>query len=192
MKTNLVLASLVLSAFLFQGCKEKKKPYIIVTQKPKELKTKAPQKMGDYEQTLRVNWLGNPYSVETKLMACDSLPLIDEGTTKYFDNIIKLRVVRADGTAFYSHTFSKKDFDSCLTDSYRKNGALLGIVFVKADGDYLYFAASVGSPDKTSDEYIPLVLKIHRLGSISVSKDTQLDTADDVDVTSAEEDEDGV
>ena len=47
-------------------------------------------------------------------------------------------------------------------------GALLGIVYVKAEGDYLYFAASVGSPDVTSDEYVPLVLKISRMGSISI------------------------
>lgn len=49
-------------------------------------------------------------------------------------------------------------------------GALLGIVYVKAEGDYLYFAASVGSPDVTSDEYVPLVLKISRMGSISISR----------------------
>ena len=66
--------------------------------------------------------------------------------------------------------------------------ALLGIVYVKCDDNYLYFAASVGSPDKSSDEYIPLVLKLHRLGSIQITKDTQLDTADDVDIEDADDD----
>ena len=51
------------------------------------------------------------------------------------------------------------------------------------------YKLSVGSPDKSSDEYIPLVLKLHRLGSIQITKDTQLDTADDVDM---EDDDEGV
>ncbi len=177
--------SILLSAFY--GCKEEKKNNIIITRKPKVEKPKAPQKMGDYEHTMRVNWMGNTYTLETKFAACDSLPMAVEGADSYFDNTIRLRVVRADGTVFYSHTFTKKDFNSCLTDSYRKNGALLGIVYVKSDADYLYFAASVGSPDKSSDDYIPLVLKIHRLGSISVARDTMLDTAEDTDFD--EEDE---
>lgn len=188
MKKTLLLASLAMMAAVVTGCKDEKKSNIIITQKPKPTKPKATQKMGDYEQTMKVSWLDNSYTIETKLTACDSLPQITEGSTKYFDNIIRLRVVRADGTTFYSHTFSKKDFNSCLTEQYRKNGALLGIVYVKCDDNYLYFAASVGSPDKSSDEYIPLVLKLHRLGSIQITKDTQLDTADDVDIEDADDD----
>ena len=46
----------------------------------------------------------------------------------------------------------------------------------RAEGDNLLFAASVGSPDKMSDEYIPLLLKVSRQGKVSISKDTQLDT----------------
>ena len=56
------------------------------------------------------------------------------------------------------------------------NSALLGIVFDKAEGDNLVFAASVGSPDRMSDEYVPLVLKISRFGDVRISKDTQMDT----------------
>mgnify|MGYP006057715157 CR=1 FL=1 len=174
MKKTLLLASLAMMVAVITGCKEEKKSNIIITQKPKPIKPKATQKMGDYEQTMKVSWLDNSYTIEV--------------ATKYFDNIIRLRVVRADGTTFYSHTFSKKDFNSCLTEQYRKNGALLGIVYVKCDDNYLYFAASVGSPDKSSDEYIPLVLKLHRLGSIQITKDTQLDTADDVDIEDADDD----
>ena len=43
-------------------------------------------------------------------------------------------------------------------------------------GKRLIFAASVGSPDKMSDEYMPLLLKISNLGSVEISKDNQLDT----------------
>lgn len=77
-----------------------------------------------------------------------------------------------------------------LTNIHRTWGALLGIVYVKAEGDYLYFAASVGSPDVTSDEYVPLVLKISRMGSISISKDEKLDT--NASAEDEEDEEDGV
>lgn len=67
---------------------------------------------------------------------------------------------------------------------------MLGIVFDRADGGSLIFAASVGSPDKMSDEYVPLVLTISRGGTVNIAKDTQLDTASDV--VDEADDEDGV
>ena len=189
MRKTILLALLSVMLSALYGCKEEKKSNIIITRKPKVEKPKAPQKMGDYEQTMRLSWMGNTYTLETRLAACDSLPMVSEGADKYYDNTIKLRIVRADGSIFYQHTFTKKDFNSCLDEKFRKNGALLGIVYVKSDADCLYFAASVGSPDKSSDDYIPMVLKIHRLGSISISRDTMLDTAEVEDV---EEEDEGV
>lgn len=186
-KKIFLFAVLSILLFAFSGCKEEKKNNVIITRKPKVEKPKAPQKMGDYEHTMRLSWLGNTYTLETKLTACDSLPMVNEGVDRYYDNTIRVRIVRADGSVFYSHTFTKKDFNSCLDDSFRKNGALLGIVYVKSDDDYLYFAASVGSPDKSSDDYMPMVLKIHRLGSISITRDTMLDTAEDVDFEDEDE-----
>ena len=72
-----------------------------------------------------------------------------------------------------------------------KVDALLGIVFDKVEDGVLRFAASVGSPDKASDEYIPLVLKISRSGSVSISKDTQFDTGNLGEIAEYD-DEDGV
>ena len=178
MRTILPILSLAMLMAMTTCCKQEQHSTIIITEKPKPVTPKKPQKMGDYEQSVKAERTGNSYTVETKLTACDSLPMVNDGANKYFDNVIVLRLVRPDGSVFYSHKFTKRDFDKCLTDNYRKNGALLGIVYVKSDSDYLYFAASVGSPDKSSDEYIPLVLKVHRLGNISVEMDTMLDTAD--------------
>ena len=89
-----------------------------------------------------------------------------------------------------------------MDDIYKKNSALLGIVPDKAEGDYIVFAASVGSPDKNSDEYVPLVLKVSRFGDVKISKDTQMDIASDkqpsnkneqrVDETEYDYEEDGV
>ena len=56
---------------------------------------------------------------------------------------------------------------------------MLGLVYVQAEGNNLVFAGSVGSPDVTSDEYVPLVVKISRMGAGSVGKDTKLDTGSD-------------
>ena len=58
---------------------------------------------------------------------------------------------------------------------------MLGIVFDHVDGDNIYFAASVGSPDKMSDNYVPLVLKISRVGGVTISTDTKLDTTSNDD-----------
>ena len=55
----------------------------------------------------------------------------------------------------------------------------------------MYFAASVGSPDKSSDEYVPLVVKISRFGDVSIKKDATLDTQSEMgnSNTTAEEEE---
>lgn len=96
-----------------------------------------------------------------------------------------MRVVRADGTEFFKEEFTKSFFKKFVDDIYYKKGGLLGIVFVKAEGNFLLFAASVGNPDKSSDEYVPLMLKIDNFGNVSVSKDAKLgidlETADEVE-----------
>ena len=36
-------------------------------------------------------------------------------------------------------------------------------------------AASVGAPDVLSDDYVPLLMTISRMGGVSIVKDTRLD-----------------
>ena len=86
-----------------------------------------------------------------------------------------MKILRKDGTVFFNRTFSKADFINQIDASY-KDGALLGVVYDKCDGNNLYFAASVGSPDKSSDEYVPLKMTLSRTGGVSIARDTQLDT----------------
>ena len=129
-----------------------------------------------------------------------SLPLADDGQgNKYYDNRITVKIVRKDGSSFFNRTFTKDDFAKYVDPLYRKNSALLGIVLDKAEGDNLVFAASVGSPDKMSDEYVPLLMKISRFGDVAISKDTQLDTGavetdgkQPADNPTTDDDEDGV
>ena len=188
------------------ACKEKKQTDVIITTKPVPEAKKPTQKVGDYETTTPVDWVGSTYQVLVERKADESLPLADDGQgNKYYDNRITVKIIRKDGSEFFNRTFVKEDFSAYVDALYKKNSALLGIVLDRAEADYLVFAASVGSPDKMSDEYVPLVMKVSRFGDVKISKDTQLDTmsegSEDNNTTSNEpntepadydEDEDGV
>ena len=173
------------------GCKEKKQTTDIITTKPKVEAPKPVQEIGDYDQDVSVDWGGSNYTVRMQRLADRSLPIVDDGLgNRYFDNQITVRVTRNDGSEFFARTFKKSDFSAYIDGSFDKNCALLGIVFDKVEDGVLRFAASVGSPDKASDEYIPLVLKISRSGSVSISKDTQFDTGNMGEIAEYD-DEDG-
>ncbi len=172
------------------SCKEKQKKDIIITHKQVKPAPRKTQKMSEYEQTRDVEWVGSSYQVVVKRKADASLPLVQvDANTRYYDNTISVRILRKDGTEFFNRTFKKTDFTAYLDHDMQNAGALLGVVFVKAEGDCLFFAASVGSPDVTSDEYVPLVVKISRMGTVSITKDSQLDTDGDEKTSSEEEDE---
>lgn len=170
------------------GCKEAKKSQDIITHKPKaQVINKKPQKIGDYLQTRNVEWIGATYKVVVSRQADETLKLVvDDSGNRYYDNKITVKILRKDGSEFFNRTFTKSDFESYVDDIYKKNSALLGVVLDAAQGDRLRFAASVGSPDKMSDEYVPLVLMISRTGAVSISKDTQLDTGDGTQKTEDE------
>lgn len=159
------------------SCTQKKTNTIIITKKNKQISAvPKTRKMGDYTQTRTVEWVGNKYIIETQLMADPSLPLAHDGEICYYDNRIVLKIVRADSSIFFEKTFTKSFFKEYVDNMYFNDGALLGVVFVQAKGNHLIFAASVGNPDKSSDEYVPLILKIDNLGNVTVTKDNLLDT----------------
>ncbi len=182
-------------AVMLTGCKEQKLSETIITKLPEKKAPLPTQTLGDYEQTTPVEWGGSKYNVVVKREADASLPLVDDGSgTKYYDNHVLVRVLRADGSEMFAKKFVKSDFVNYVDPLYRKNGALLGVVFDRAEEGFLYFAASVGSPDKMSDEYEPLVVKLNRSGSISIAKDTHIDLVGDghAAAESSEEEDDGV
>ena len=194
-KSNLsLLIAAMLLATGFSACREKKKTDVIIAPKQETPKPKKTQAMDGYEQTRDVQWLDSHYKVTMKRVSDSSLPLaVSEDGTKYYDNRITVTITRADGSQFFSRTFSKADFNAELDAETRENGALLGIVFVEAKGDNLVFAGSVGSPDITSDEYVPLLVKISRMGNVRIEHDTQLDTGStDASESNNSEEEEGV
>ena len=115
-------------------------------------------------------------------------PVFDDGTgTKYHDNKILLQVLRDDDTSFFERSFTKKSFSQYLEEKYLGSNTLLGLVFVKAEGDNLVVSVSVGSPDALSDEDVPLSLVLSRMGALTVKKDVHIETS-----APDAEDEDGV
>jgi hypothetical protein len=66
---------------------------------------------------------------------------------------------------------------------------LEGLVFDKAEGDWLEFAASVSHPQ--TDEYIPLIVRLSRMGEISIKRDSQMDT-NAIEEEKEEKEEEGI
>lgn len=165
------LAALLLLAL--GACKEKKQSNIIIAHKPIVVKKLKPQVTGNTSQTREVSWLGSTYSVNIMLTADPSLPLASDGSQEYYDNRATLRITRSDGTTFVERSFTKSDFKPYVDNAYYKGGALLAIVFDKAEGGSLKFAVTVGNPDKSSDEFVPLEMSVSRLGDVSIDKVTQ-------------------
>ena len=97
-----------------------------------------------------------------------------ENGQKFVDNRISVKVARSDGSVFFSRTFTKAAFESYLNNDYRQTGILEGLVYDKAEGNNLFFAASVSHPQ--TDEYIPFVVSLSNLGDIGIRLDTDLDT----------------
>ena len=76
-----------------------------------------------------------------------------------------------------------------------KDGALLAVVFNEVKDDRLVLAASVGSPDAMSDDYVPFIISISRMGDVHIEKDNHPDEIPDAEQNAqqdTEDEEDGV
>lgn len=174
---SLILLGTVLLSI--SSCKDDKKSDNIITSKPEKevipTDTLAMTTIAPEGRT--ITWGEGSYTISVKRYADESLPIaIDESGRKYFDNKIDLKISRADGSVFMDKTFQKTDFNSFLDDNTKKNGALLGLPFVEVEGNDLVFSASVGSPNEMSDEFVPMKVKISRMGDIHIELDNDLDT----------------
>ena len=100
----------------------------------------------------------------------------DESGRAYYDNKVQLVIKRNDGSVFVDRTFAKTDFSEFTNNDYGRHGALLGFMFDTVENGRMKFGASVGSPDPTSDEFIPIEVLIDRQGKISFQNATSLDS----------------
>ena len=168
------LLALTFVGLLATSCGKKKQHDDIIVQETETPQPQAPIRMQDYKDVKDVQWLGKQYQIEVSRTACDSLAMVkDETGQQFVDNRIVLRVIRQDGTVFCTKTFTKSAFSACLNDDYRKTGILEGFVFDKAEGNHLFFAASVCHPQ--TDEYIPMVVTLSNFAEVGISKDQQME-----------------
>ena len=175
MKRISVIALCCVVLTLLAACGGKKKSEDIITPKVEEVKPKAPISMQEYTDERDVEWIGKTYHVAINRRPADSLSMVkDENGQKYVDNIFSVAVSRSDGSVFFTRSFTKKDLNSYLDDDFRKTGIFEGLVFDKVDGDWLVLAASVGHPQ--TDEYIPLIIRLSRMGNLVIKRDVQMDT----------------
>lgn len=182
MRKNKITLFLILCAGLaLVSCKKKQEDPTIIIHKAEVKKPHGTEKVGDQSRNYEFQWLGAKYKAVVVRKADTSLPVAtdDEGK-KYYDNQIEVKILRADSSIFFSHVFTKGDFEESLDERTKKNGVLYSMIFVKAEGDDLEMKASVGSPDQmSSDDYVTFTVKVSRMGALSVSKDQQLDTNDE-------------
>ena len=176
------------------ACGSKKKSEDIIAPRIVKVQPKAPIRMQPYIDEKEVSWIGKTYYVSISRQPSDSLPTVkDEMGQKFVDNVFQLSVTRKDGSVFFKRTFTKKNLAQYLDDDFNTTGVFEGLVFDKTDNDWLVFAASVGHPQ--SDEYIPLVIRLSRMGELSIKRDTQMDTAAEDQVKEGQNedsDDDGV
>jgi hypothetical protein len=188
MKQQVTIALLAAVALMLVACGGKKKSNDIITERLEKVEPKAPVKMQEYTDERDVEWIGKQYHVAIHRQPGDSLTMVkDETGQQYVDNMFTMSVSRQDGSVFFSRTFTKSSLAKYLDDDYRKTGVFEGLVFDRVDGDCLVFAASVGHPQ--SDEYIPLIIRLSRMGDLVIKRDTQMDTPAP---TEDKDDEDGV
>jgi len=166
--------ALTFVGLLATSCGKKKQHDDIIVQETETPQPQAPIRMQDYKDIKDVQWLGKQYQIEVSRTACDSLAMVkDETGQQFVDNRIVLKVIRQDGSVFCTKTFTKSAFNACLDDDYRKTGILEGFVFDKAEGNHLFFAASVCHPQ--TDEYIPMVVTLSNFAEVGISKDQQME-----------------
>jgi hypothetical protein len=183
MKQTLSMLLLAGMVVVLAACAGKKKSNDIIAPRIVKVQPKEPIRMQPYLDERKVEWIGKTYFVTIGRQPSDSLPMVkDETGQKYVDNVFSLKVSRKDGSVFYTRTFTKKALTQYLDDDFNKTGVFEGLVFDKAEGDYLFFGASVGHPQ--SDEYIPLVFRLSRMGELTIKRDTQMDSVPEDQVNS--------
>ena len=160
---------------IMSGCKEEKKREDIIVKKVVRKAPSGPVSMQEYTQATEVDWSGEAVVCEISRKPDATLPMVtNENGQKFVDNAISLKIKYQVGNILFEKKFVKSDFNVALDADYIKNGILEGLVFDVVENGMLKFAGSVSRPQ--TDEYIPIVLLVSKNGTISISRDTQMDT----------------
>ena len=173
MLRTIIIALLALVCIV--SCKKKEQEEDIIVEKVIEKPQEGPESMPEDKQTGSVSWVSNSeYSYAITRKADKELPIVKNHDKEYYDNSVDVVITRADGSKFFEKKFSKTNFAPALPKEFKENGVLLGISFEKAEGNYLMFVVSVGSPDETNEEFYYARLKISNMAVTSAEKITNL------------------
>ncbi|MBQ4041519.1 MAG: DUF4738 domain-containing protein [Prevotella sp.] len=173
MLRTIIIALLALVCIV--SCKKKEQEEDIIVEKVIEKPQEGPESMPEDKQTGSVSWISNSeYSYAITRKADKELPIVKNHDKEYYDNSFDVVITRADGSKFFEKKFSKTNFAPALPKEFKENGVLLGISFEKAEGNYLMFVVSVGSPDETNEEFYYARLKISNMAVTSAEKITNL------------------
>ena len=143
--------------------------------------TDGVQRMHEYNFSDTVVVDGRQYIYKLHREASDSLPtVVDDDGTRSADNIYTLSIM-AGGQQFFNRSFTKAAFASRLSNEFRQQGILDGMMFDNSLPG-LTFAVSVSMPQ--SDMVEPLLLKVDRQGGIAIERDERSDA--DLDDTNDE------
>lgn len=188
MKNIILYTVLALTlAVSISACKseEKKETKDIVVPKPAVAPAKGVQTIyiGDSVRTTSIKWLGSDYSVVVRTVTDKELPLAtDEYNVQYYDQVISVKVLRADQSEVFSRTFHKTDFKSYYAgQKFAEDGALLGIVYRGVEDGRIVLGVSIGSPDSSSDMFMPFLLKIDKEANLAIEADKIMDDIDNGD-----------
>ncbi len=113
------------------------------------------------------------YTYDIVREANDSLPMVtnDWGTTK--DNEITLTLAR-NGRQYYSHTFTKRMFQSSIDASLYESSILDGIRFLRNEkGQGMVFSLAVSEPN--SDMGVAFAVTVSDDGNVSFAKEDIMD-----------------
>ena len=173
MLRTIIIALLALVCIV--SCKKKEQEEDIIVEKVIEKPQEGPESMPEDKQTGSVSWISSSeYSYAITRKADKELPIVKNHDKEYYDNSVDVVITRADGSKFFEKKFSKTNFAPALPKEFKENGVLLGISFEKAEGNYLMFVVSVGSPDETNEEFYYARLKISNMAVTSAEKITNL------------------
>ncbi len=173
-KIPILLAVVMALAFTVSCEKEKKTTVhnnIIVPPREEKVVDTLIHMMNPTENEQSVEWLGGTYKVAVRRHTSDSLSVVtDNNGKRYRNNIIKMKITRADGSVFFEKNFTKSLFESYVEKDYLSKNVILGLVYNNVDSNGMHFLGSVGSPDDLSEEYIPFIVTISRMGEVSVER----------------------
>ena len=165
MKTSFTL--IVLCLLLLASCGGNKRSDDIIVERD-QVEEHRPGVVGMTANTQKdsIEWVSSSkYTYIVTRTKDTTLPKVINHDQEYYDNNVNLTIKRGDGSVFFEKKFVKKDFEKVVPKSFYESGVLLGMNFYKAEGNYLRFVASIGSPDENNEEFYLIMVTVDNNGN---------------------------